>query len=648
MLDPGRVLMRWSLAAAFLILGAGAICGAFAVAVSKLLGSGSALTAAVGFTIGSATIWWRLRGSFSREAIVKHLNTSVPGFESSAHLLLRPVESLNTIEQIQLRKLASQAEMRLPLLRSALVLGLGVVLIGGVGFVPSGVSVTGNDMGSPPGAAVDTSGLFANIRVSPPAYTGRGAYSTSELDLEIPEGSRLAVQESNATSIILVGGDTVGIVGGRAEFTPLSSTLFYLSGSGTRSRLFRLKIIEDLPPSLVVMHLDRRTVIDLDTLSELTVEARIGDDYGVGAATIVATVTSGEGEAVRFRELEEHLSPLGQNYAVRLPLDRLELAPGDELYFHLTALDNRPGRPQRSRTETYFIAVPDTGEVLTINSDGILLNPLPQAFLSQRQLIVDTERLVARRESVTVTEFNSMSNGLAAIQSQLRLRYGQFLGEEVVEEEELVTEEAHDHDTEEGATFYIAEIKRKVRQVLRFMWESELELAQYRPSSSLPVQYRALAILQELQDMYDRVYVLRIGFEAPPVRPEESRLTGDMDEIVEPTVTGSPRWVRAQAELHRLHGALQAALTEATPLSDEAIGPGMSELSRIAASSDGDDAFGAVAEVERFRNDRSCVQCLERAIEALRRVLPTPDPMPTRAVEGGWFSNSFFELLEDG
>ena len=74
------------------------------------------------------------------------------------------------------------------------------------------------------------------------------------------------------------------------------------------------------------------------------------------------------------------------------------------------------------------------------------------------------------------------------------------------------------------------DIKRELKAALAEMWEAELYLRTYRTEEALPYEYRALRILKVLQQK-SRIYVKRIGFEPPPVKPDETRLTGDLDEV---------------------------------------------------------------------------------------------------------------------
>jgi len=61
------------------------------------------------------------------------------------------------------------------------------------------------------------------------------------------------------------------------------------------------------------------------------------------------------------------------------------------------------------------------------------------------------------------------------------------------------------------------------------MWDAELYLRLYTPEKSLPYQYRALKLIQEIKNSA-RIYVHRIGFDPPPIK-EDKRLTGEIDEV---------------------------------------------------------------------------------------------------------------------
>jgi hypothetical protein len=87
----------------------------------------------------------------------------------------------------------------------------------------------------------------------------------------------------------------------------------------------------------------------------------------------------------------------------------------------------------------------------------------------------------------------------------------------------------HNHSDPEEATLFEESLKTKLRKALNIMWDAELHLRLYNPEKSLPYQYQALKLIQEIKNSA-RIYVHRIGFDPPPIK-EDKRLTGDIKGI---------------------------------------------------------------------------------------------------------------------
>jgi hypothetical protein len=217
------------------------------------------------------------------------------------------------------------------------------------------------------------------------------------------------------------------------------------------------------------------------------------------------------------------------------------------------------------------------------------VNVVPAYFRSQRQIIIDTEKLIAEQPRLSATTVAERGNNLGHDQKILRMRYGKFLGEEfeqgigetatrppVAEQdnpataeqedskkaEEHTADDGHDHshdnlppsardmpgeaataalmepymhlhDDSETADFLEPEVKAKLRGVLAQMWEAELRLRTSRLTEALPYEYRALRLLKQVQQQ-TRAYVKKSGF-TPPVLPEATlRLTGEMGNAAAP------------------------------------------------------------------------------------------------------------------
>ncbi len=439
-----------------------------------------------------------------------------------------------------------------------------------------------------------------NVLVSPPAYTHLPQSVVSDLNLQVVENSRVSwtltfSRSVKAAALVTAAQDTLQFT--FADSSWKLSTLLERNGfyqfiwkddKDHASDYYKIEVIKDQPPTIRLTDLNQFTQVDYNSSQSLEANPVIRDDYGLTDAYIIATVSKGSGESVKFREEKIRFSTPQQitgkqiNSKRVLDLKKLGLEPGDELYFYVEALDNRTPLANRSRTETYFIAIPDTAQDVMTTDGGLGVDLMPEYFRSQRQIIIDTEKLIREKKITDKKEFNSKSNELGYDQKVLRLRYGQFMGEEaesgiapidnhededdhedkkaedlakefghqhdtenehnLVEEknparkdvdgekkEDPFAEFVHQHDNEESATLFIQSLKLKLKAALAQMWDAELYLRLYEPEKSLPYQYAALKLLKEISND-SRIYVHRTGFEPPPIK-EEKRLSADLNEI---------------------------------------------------------------------------------------------------------------------
>ena len=221
--------------------------------------------------------------------------------------------------------------------------------------------------------------------------------------------------------------------------------------------------------------------------------------------------------------------------------------------------------------------IKDTTEYEFVEAGGMGVDLIPDYFRSQRQLIIDTEKLIKNKPKMSTKEFNATSNELAFDQKSLRLKYGEFMGDEAegglaaqqgdpgaieadpddplaeyshkhdgANEHNLVEEEhqheekegveenpleeyVHNHDDPEESTLFAKSLKSKLREALNIMWDAELHLRMYEPKQSLPYQYEALELIQEIKNS-SRIYVHRIGFDPPPIK-EDKRLSGELKDV---------------------------------------------------------------------------------------------------------------------
>lgn len=419
-------------------------------------------------------------------------------------------------------------------------------------------------------AIADISALV--VKITPPKYTGVARFETAPRDLQVPYNSAIewcqAKPSAGAAPIELSDGQLLKFAAGCTRWSASESIFWRWSG-----KRYNLRVVPDEAPQITISA--PRDMLHLlpvgATSATMTVAVR--DDYTVRRAVLHMTLARGSGENIRFSDREVPLpqspDPRTRNWSKQWSLTELGMEPGDELYFFVRATDN--AEPAHiAVSPTYTLRLP--GPVATEEeSTALPMLVKPENLRSQRQIIIDTEQLIAdvkANPKLAQAAIRSRSETIAADQAMLRRRYGQFLGEESSlfggddhdepgEKHDLVSEYGHMHDEAENATLFDEATKKVLRRALSAMWDAEKALRAIAPKTALPPEYKALEAIKELQQA-DRIYLHKTAF-VPPALKEEIRMTGD--------VVGTKSYKRAQdgpgegvpAELRAL---LQALATD--------------------------------------------------------------------------------------
>ncbi|MDO6390850.1 hypothetical protein Q4E40_11985 [Pontibacter sp. BT731] len=559
---------------------------------------------------------WRQLRKTSLEQVARHLNRTYPQLEDSAGLLLRQSSDLNLLERLQQQRVASQLQTAIPKKQSVfhlhkkptyLALGIAVLVAAGIAALPA-ASVADAAIAVPlqldfpdtPAAVADTAVTIQkiDITITPPAYTGRKSYQAGQPNLRVEQGARVTWRISTnrparSVALVLNEGKPVALTSQNGSYIMSQAftepALYHMAVNGQKSAYYTLEIIPDKAPTIQITKPEQYTEILFGDPQRVTIRAELSDDYGLRDANMIATVAKGTGEAVKFREEKISIGFSGQrrNFSVNKTIDlqKLGMTYGDEIYFYVQAWDNHRGY---TRSETYFVQIEDTTIVESMDDLTMGVNPVPEYFRSQRQIIIDTEKLIKEQKTLSRAVFEERGNNLGVDQKLLRLRYGKFLGEEFESgigpgggipegeeghEEEHFAGDGHDHpefkdqtsvealldpylhkhDQEEAATFFEPAVKAKLKGALAQMWEAELRLRTHRPKEALPYEYKALRMLKEVQQS-TRAYAAKTGFDPPPLKEPEKRLTGDLSKIKAPT---ERRTIEAETKLPNTRNALK-------------------------------------------------------------------------------------------
>ena len=444
---------------------------------------------------------------------------------------------------------------------------------------------------SPVGSATAATLAQLTIKLAPPAYTGVKPSESAPRDLQTPEQTVVSWCLKDGTAgdnkIELGNGQVLEPGKECARWTATESVVWRWRGER-----HTLRVIPDQPPEITITA-PTQMIQDLrETATSTAMAVQVRDDYAIQRATLHMTLARGSGENVKFTDREMPLpasnNPKQRDWSKQWSLAELELEPGDELYFFVRATDNA-GRSQTVQSPTYTVRRPALEQEAEEESMAMPSLVKPASLRSQRQIIIDTEQLVAdmRSTKIAADTVRDRSERIANDQAQLRRRYGQFLGEEstlfadnagsgtggaqkddvheghdhgpgehpqeeghghdhgaptrksaiVNETQHILETYGHAHDEAENATMYDEGTKKVLRRALVAMWDAEKSLRAIAPKTALPPEHKALEAIKELQQA-ERIFLHKTAFTPPPIK-EEKRMTGEM--------AGSASYRREQA-----------------------------------------------------------------------------------------------------
>jgi hypothetical protein len=646
--------------------------------------------------------WRRVRRapSITAHDYARHLDALQPELEDSTELLLRAPTATPHLRELQRTRVAGvfariddagQLERTLPPMALGRIAGAWAVAFGVV--LVALLLARGADVRTDPATADERRPRIerATVRLQPPDYLRLPASTTQRLDIETFEGTRVewTLQlESHARAVALLFHDGNRLeldADGRGRWRsrpwPARSSVYrvLVDDGDIPDGIFRIDARADQAPRLSVVEPASSLRVLApgaapDVRLRLVFDAH--DDYGIVDAVARVTLARGSGEQVRFREQAVPLTFITDDNGRRIHADHefdllaLGMEPGDELYLFAQAIDNRAGEPNVGSSGTYIVRWPGEDDIEAQPVATMAVSVLPEFFRSQRQIIIDTERLRDERRQLDEAQFAQRAQTLAADQKLLRLRYGQYLGEEDDsgigpatiasmaraaddEDDHLDAEQhtdddheghapgadddvrsgdaqaaielyGHFHDREEQSTLFDPQTTSLLKSALAQMWQAELQLRLGRPRPALGFEYAALDLIKQVQQS-SRVYLRRTGFRPTPI-DEGRRLSGELDDIV-------TRQVRGDSDTAGDRARMRALLTVLTgePDARRSVATRLAALEPVIAEHAAIDAqwLATLGAVQRLMRDGQCEDCRVDLVAALWERLDDTVAAPT-------------------
>lgn len=416
----------------------------------------AALLGVIGLAVAAGFIAWRGR-RINRRWLARRLDAERADMEDSAALLFAHRSEISELQRLQRERLRRRiAGAPMPDLRPAwplrhiAVAGVASLLvIAAVVFWPRAVDRDGMRAAAAADVAPGVPRLVAwKLRIEPPAYTGLDPHDAEALDAQAPQGSRLSWTlrfdpEPDAAELVFHDGAIIELEAGEqgwtASHTLEESTLYRILPAGAPAQplppLHRLDAVADQPPAIRVLAPEQSLSTMTVGQQEWALSFEATDDYGVAAdARLHITLAQGTGENITFAESSRSVRGSGpatrRRFDVVLDPVALGIQRGEDLVARLEVRDNRAPRPQAARSPSLILRWPPPPPPDIDGLDALAREVLPAYFRSQRQIIIDAEALIGEQQALGPDRFRARSDALGVDQRVLRLRYGQFMGEE--------------------------------------------------------------------------------------------------------------------------------------------------------------------------------------------------------------------------
>jgi hypothetical protein len=562
-------VLLWTICALAFVLGCGAVARAMIGTPDRSVIWLSAL--AISLTVA----WWRWRAA--RPDRVQRLDAALWAERHAPDLryalvTLAERERADDVDPVQ-RRLAAfmsstawepsvNAAMRRETLRSSSQLA-GVALLFVAAAYPWGAR-RASALGSPSPAVsklatpAPRGRVLAEATLLPPPYTSR-AERTLEFGQTVSAlaGSLIRIDgagpSSNATLLVQEssdsGADAPRIVataprgdGWRGDIRIGSAPLALRLRDAVGERWVLVTPVADSAP-VATLNLPATDTLVFDTTAKIRVAGTIHDDIGLRDARIEYIISSGGGEQFTFKSgaINERRGALGRDVSLATTLDlgALKLKPGDLMHVRLTAHDgNTLSGPSLGASETRTIRIPRADERDSVAIEQLPPTPVDKSVLSQRQLLMLTERLVARITSIDRATMLAESQRIGSDQARLRKQVSDIvfsrLGDNPSGEHVHYAGDGHEHTAADlaaqstpesvlkaadaatgnvggmldshGDETPVVAVNRPLLEAYNAMWDATRALQGGVPREAIDPMKRALAAIQRARSA-ERVYL---------------------------------------------------------------------------------------------------------------------------------------------
>lgn len=286
-----------------------------------------------------------------------------------------------------------------------------------------------------------------DVVVTSPAYAARRAQTLHDpARIEALVGSRVritvrahaarvAVETLNSHDTLTAstnGAFTTELTADADGYVALEPS--FADGRAGVRRLIGFSVIPDEAPRVRIAAPGKDILLrDGHHTIDLAIEA--SDDIGLASLRVRYTKVSGSGERFTFSEGEVPIQVTRANERTwtaraRWPLDGLELDAGDMVVYRAVATDHRPGATP-SESDSYIAEILAPGGNA---APGFALDPDQERYaVSQQMVILKSERLAARKATMSADAYATESQDIGGEQRKVRAEFVFMMGGELAD-----------------------------------------------------------------------------------------------------------------------------------------------------------------------------------------------------------------------
>ena len=434
------------------------------------------------------------------------------------------------------------------------------------------------------------------VRIVPPSYAGLPTVNSGDAEsVRALAGSRLQLDgvgevptlitsrmltDSNSTRSLT----TVHVSenGWHAELLTVASPTELRVTRGSMSRLLLIDGFADSIPR-VELTLPARDSVLRRASGALTLAATLHDDLGLANAAFELIVSSGEGERFTARTVRvggrAYMNSRDAMLRVSLNLDSMQLGPGDVIHLRAVARDAHPASSREMGiSETRSFRVARVAEYDSIDVEPAPPPEVDKSLMSQRMLLLLTEKLETRRLRLTRLVLLEETSKLARDQVRLRLAVGEIVFQRLGGSSSAEHAEGTEDKTgppigkadllaeEEGDDSPVVAINKPLLEAYNAMWDAGRALEQGDTKGAIPHMKIALAAIERSRAA-SRIY-LRGKSAAVIVDIGKVRLAGRDTGITNVRVARSTLSATSSARETRLLAAAVLVLRNASGARD--------------------------------------------------------------------------------